>query len=716
MKRFLKRLRGDRRGSGVITVLIAMLFIAALGSALLFTSYTGYQVKVSGRRSTENFYDADAAMSEVRAGVQKAVTESLASAYTSVLENYSSITGAYEAGKTADNTAIDKTVYTSLDLYLEARFQDYFKTALLGWKSGTTEDTALIRSGVCSADVLSSFIHAPVGCTVTLTAGGYSADDAAFTLRNISLSFTDEKGYKTNIQTDIAVKLPPFVYTPPGYSYTGINLYSVIVGGTLSATGSNDTLSGDAYAGNIRLASSGAHLTYGGGTLTCGGDIYAGNGATLTIGSAASGVTLWTRSLTVGAGGTLTTYGSANVANDLTLQGEPASGVRGASAVLNGSYFGFGYSSTAAASSSSILVNGRSCSLDLSGLNTLILAGSSFIQASGNYVMGESVAARSDQLVYLAPKSCLPEGVSSNPCLVTVTKDTAGNDVVTPSVSDTAAVLAKIRALGGYYAKVSGVKVEYGHLPSTGSTYKAAYFFMTFASQADANDFFKGYFAASKSDMSTYLATYLSYYKSASGVSSAGNTYSGTSISGSVSALGLASSSANLGSLAANYTGYFANRCVTLSDLNASYGGAANPYAYFVRTADVNALPANTVNYFPSADAPEAVIVNGSYTYAGGTEKIILASGNVTIPASGFSGLVIAGGNVTLQGSLSYSASAVSAALNVLCGDASNALCYGKSVMAFLRDGSNTAGSTGGGTGGSWDVDALVSYANWKKF
>ena len=36
----------NNSGSAIISVVVAMLFVVALGVALLFTAYTGYRVKV----------------------------------------------------------------------------------------------------------------------------------------------------------------------------------------------------------------------------------------------------------------------------------------------------------------------------------------------------------------------------------------------------------------------------------------------------------------------------------------------------------------------------------------------------------------------------------------------------------------------------------------------------------------------------------------------
>ena len=80
----------NNEGSTIITVLVAMALVSVLGVILLFTSYTGFQMKVTERQSKRNFYEAETAMNEIRAGIQLAVSDAIASANTKVLQNYNS--------------------------------------------------------------------------------------------------------------------------------------------------------------------------------------------------------------------------------------------------------------------------------------------------------------------------------------------------------------------------------------------------------------------------------------------------------------------------------------------------------------------------------------------------------------------------------------------------------------------------------------------------
>ena len=53
-KKGLASLRNNR-GSGVVLVLVCMLFVSILGTTLLYMSYTGFRMKVAERQGKQTF-------------------------------------------------------------------------------------------------------------------------------------------------------------------------------------------------------------------------------------------------------------------------------------------------------------------------------------------------------------------------------------------------------------------------------------------------------------------------------------------------------------------------------------------------------------------------------------------------------------------------------------------------------------------------------------
>ena len=107
------------------------------------------------------------------------------------------------------------------------------------------------------------------------------------------------------------------------------------------------------------------------------------------------------------------------VADDLELRGV------GSKVTLKGNYYGYNFQknygtsdtvSSDADFSSAMMVNGRTCNLNLKDLNYLMLAGRTFISRktdaakNQDVLMGESISARTNQLAYYVPAEYVKNG------------------------------------------------------------------------------------------------------------------------------------------------------------------------------------------------------------------------------------------------------------------------------------------------------------------
>ena len=706
--KLLSRFLRDRRGSGIVTVLVCMLLVVTLGATLLYVSYTGYLVKVGERRSTLNFYDAETAMSEIRAGVQQAVTESIAAAYSIVLVEY--------------NSSSDT----------EGAFRSRFEESLFGWE---TEDgaplftyNALDGTHTYNAGVLISFIRVSQVSAVTVTGSGTVAvdeDTGSISLKDIRVRYA-AGGYETNISSDISVKLPGFTYSMQEYSLTGIPEFALIADLELSQAGGAAVLdlSGSAYAGALELGGTDVNrntLTVSGGTMICDGNIsVAGSGVMVESEEMPrfelqSGASLWAQRISIGANSSVLLSGEDYIADDLTLDGN------GARAVLSGRYYGFGYFANAElggagvpASSSSILINGRHTTLDLSGLTSLMLAGHSFINVLGegfggsDVLMGQSVGVKSDQLAYLLPVSSL--SVKENPYVYT-------GDTLSYSV-DFNTVLWDDVTLGDY---IDADHVQVAAKTLTGDTH-IVYFFMRFDTKADANNYFKEYFSHNSEAITEYLQVYADALASASSTQSSGSSYNlddGTDV---LTLLG-PSDEGGLSVRAVQLSTMYENLCVTLSSsIPAASTPATSPFGYVVNTAAVDALSDDITPFTDEEGEVRALIVTHtasgnlsiSEAKAFGDDVCLIVAQGVNISVNEvFRGLIITDGTVSMSASLYADPSSVTGALRATT--ALDGSSY--SLLHFMNVG---ASESGGGEESSpdstWDTDALVGYANWKKF
>lgn len=686
----------DNRGSGIVTVLVAMLLIASLGTVLLSASLAGMRLKAAERRSGENFYDAETAMSEIRAGVQEAVTESIADAYEQVLVEYNSSMNA------------------------ETAFRDKFEGALFSWEYATGQKLFSSQS-LFSAAALESFVTVPDGADVTVKGLGTvviaSAPltdengnnifidgveqyiDTSVTLKGVSVQYICD-GYESNVASDIVITLPDFDYTLTEYPITGVPEFALIADTALTQNegGSAElSISGSAYAGRIDLTNSGNTLTVSGGTLICGGDVSVsgtgfGGGTRFVVANTAA---LWANSIAVDSSVSLS--GETYVANDLDLAG------RGARAVLSGRYYGFGNSADDADKSSAIVINGQGTRLDMSDLKTLMLAGTSFIDAgTADVGMGQSVSVRSDQLAYLIPDGCIyyKDGSGKN---VYVSNPYTFSGSTAPTWYLDADAVADA-GLSAYIGSTADVKFIYSTIASTLS--KIVYFYIDFGSRADANAYFQRYFENNSGDIERYLAVYSSGIAAAQVNMTGGTSYDYDSGANGELTL-LDDYGKTLSGYADNLSESYSNLTVTLSAIKTS--SAASPYEYVMNTDKLGAVAADMIFRAGDGDAVGVICTHASCRvsdYDG--YSVIIATGNVTVDKD-FTGLIIARGTVTMNASLYSDPEKITEALS-----AKNTA--GETLMSYLNVGSTESSGDGQtGAGATWNTDDLVGYANWSK-
>lgn len=683
----------NNQGSTIVVVLIAVAFLTILGSILLFTTYTGYQMKMTDRHGKQNFYDAETAMNEIRTGIQQVTSDAISEAYTRVLVDY--------------NTAVDTT----------DAFKTYFKDALFDWTDSENQPL-LSYGGPLSGDsydpsVLAGFLSRPGD--VTLQAEGpVIANDAMISLKKLTLTYT-ENGYSTTVSTDICINMPEFTYTLSELVLSAVPDFTVIARNTLTQGTGVLTVDGNAYAGQIRVSGTGTVMHVGvADNFICRSGLTVADGAGFTVQSSSS---LWSRSIDLsgGSGSSVELSGDSYIADDLTFSGSNAR------ATLSGRYFGFGNSDSDPDESSSVIINGHGSSLDFTGLRNLMLAGNSFIntslsgssnslaQSNDSILMGESLSVKSNQLAYLVPSKCIGSGYS-NPALIS--GDVPDADTLKGYVN-LDYVLWGGQTLGDY---IDDIQLVY--YPLSATSQMLVYFYMKFDTPARANEYFSDYFTYNKEEIQQYLGIYsdqiLLSHTAPRSVSGNLTTYEDDQASLLNASLLVSDSTC------ARLHTMFDNLCATLSS-NLS-GDPAHPersvYEYIVNEdAVAQALATSSSLSFRNAGGREVgIIINGNATLStlNPDLKIIIATGDITVNRTDFRGLVIAGGNIYLQQNCNADHAGVSDALQATCdliGDDGEPL----SLLDFLKISTQGTGSTASTAAINWDMEKLVTYDNWTK-
>ncbi len=733
IKRHIKKFTRDKRGSAIVVVLVAMTFIVVLASILLYLSLVNIQMKNLDRSGKESFYDAEGVMNEVRAQVQYVVSEAIDTAYTDVLNNYYS----YEDENKDENE--DESIDDEREVAFKKKFLDTLYTQpIVKSAEGSDEESDDVYPKLFTDEngshyfpgTLAEMLGPVEGVTVSGTDPTettemvyHATDDKYIKLMNLVVTYETSKGFYTSVTADIKITIPSFEAISASATQSNLPEFTIIANEKLhvsNASSGHVTVKGNVYTGSVEVLKDGNSLAIANaGYFVSKGDITVTQGA-LTVDEASS---VWADGIMLEKDGRFTLGGDAYIANDLNLHGV------GASAVLTGSYVGFGNASVETDESpnpdqsSSIIVNGVGALLDMSGIDTLILAGHSFVNyTGGKTMMGQSVAVKSDQLAYLVPESCLGTiTINNKEYQLTNPFDYSECGNIETTVLQAAVNLDEKIVNGnslGYYIGSEDILCTREVVGAQDTGVRLIYFVMNFPSVQKANEYFADYFSEHVSDIQKYLNVYCEtgyMLDESATLGLSGNAYyPNEETLGLINTTGVTS----LDEFEKTYT----NLCKTLKPEGDKDSSADSPYTYYV-TDELSGLGVGT-RYYPegssSSDA-QAIVSGGSVTINSedvGHVHIVIAAKDVTVN-SDFTGLIIAGGNVELNADVKADSGLVTDTLEALKYEVSeNWFEYRYLNPDQICPVNQTPGSSGENDNYSntgWDMNALVSYENWTK-
>ena len=429
----LKNFRKNNKGAALVTVIIAMTVVAILGVLIAYVTYSNFNMKNIDKNSKNNFYSAESVLDEISAGLQGEMAEQYAKAYEKIMVSY----GRYEnASDMADDFKLDFVLNMVDVLCVQEKPEEDDSPAVI--RDETSYDLDHLRSYVnntypgnweLSAKTVSGEGAISGNALVTLQDG--------LLLKNIQVTYQD-KGYENTITTDIKLSVPEIHFTMIS-EYPNISDYAFIANNGMEVSGNKSlSLEGSAFAGHVPADGESDSLVYdsivvGNGStfnasdasmIVNSGNILVEHGGTFESGS---NTTVWSRGVEAvmpnnplegSEGNQVGLNGATYLADDITLTG------KGNRLTLAGQLFGYGFGDKASANSA-IIINGKNSELDMSGLNTLVLAGTAYLASSkevgpqtnsADVMTGDSIAVKSNQLAYLVPSDA--EGVISNPMSV----------------------------------------------------------------------------------------------------------------------------------------------------------------------------------------------------------------------------------------------------------------------------------------------------------
>lgn len=559
-------------GSAMVVVIIAMAFIGILASVLMYTSMLNYQMKVNNLKAKDNFYSAETVLDEIRMGMQKEVSYTIKDVYEGILEDYESLSSNERKDRMQYRFLTSlQTKYTAgsdtgcYDLRILANYlENTYTGAVLETKCGD-----VVYSVVKIADNM--FVVYKDGKEITdvneIPRGTMVLNADGLIFKNLTVTYTDDKGYVSIIETDLHVSGPDMEFAE-AISLPSLTNYSLVAQNRINVGPDSDvsfnTIRGCFYGESLYVGATTNTGTPAIVTLKLEEDVnnynsdkrmvvaenlYVGQGSKLSTDRYGE---LWARNITMNgksASGSVCkiNFGGNDVyvANDLEINGKDnvfSAGIQLAEGGFEGQYIGFGAGDDAE-ESSSIIINGTGTELYLDKLNNLTLAGNTYVGigsaesgldgSEGVYnesdledvLMGQSIAVKSDQVAYLVPDECIGiykengQRVKEN-----LTNPMTIEDYQTYIMKNTETVAEvradiKCSALGGKTLSDYGIVTDGAHpmyqkyFKRINSKITLVYFYVMFdstddASVRNANQYFADYYHANKSTMDAYSKLY----------------------------------------------------------------------------------------------------------------------------------------------------------------------------------------------------------------
>ena len=240
--------RRNDKGSALIVVIVAMLFIGIIAAIVLSIAHSNLEISQSGKKSTKTFYKGEVALDELKTNLKKIADDAIKEAYEEWLKNY---TLNYAHLSKEDQTLAFRGLFADKFNLL---IKPYFKTPL-GDPSKSYGD--LLYNSDVTVDGTPQVV----------------IDSVTKNLRITGISVTEEDaGYITNIMTDLVFN----VITPTIKigSQTGVDAelaqYALSTDQTIDFTNSNFEIMGSVYGGGKKDQGDGTYKDNGAGIRVSG--------------------------------------------------------------------------------------------------------------------------------------------------------------------------------------------------------------------------------------------------------------------------------------------------------------------------------------------------------------------------------------------------------------------------------------------------------------
>ena len=529
MRRRIRRLYRLEDGFSMITVLVAIAFIGIMAMMVLSISAINFRMKATNIKGQSSFYIAEKALNEIKAGLQSDVGEAMSNAYVKVLENYN----------VTDNTAGE-----SLDGQRQKKFKQYFIETLEEDLKGLQVNTYNMNKIRGYVDLLKEMNNNPNSQGELKIVNTDNREpvmtvikDEKIVLKNLKVLHIDSTGHTSIIETDIALSVPEVTFPTPSTLPDVMNMIVVANQGVfcvdgLAGSDKGISIKGNVYAGSQFVVEPHTNVSFTNGErVVTSGKINIGNNASFRT---SYQMALWAEGIDVSSA-TVELNGATYIADDLTV--ERGTNI-GSNITINGEYYGFGSEQSAKESyfhqvglkyndnntvdtNSSIIINGRNTTIDLSNVDRFMIGGNSYISkpvSTGSnddgLLTGESLNIKGTQIAYLMPASVIGDGTGKNPMTFSEYQNTLKNGVLPVDLTQ------PIAEWDGKTLSDFGLDKTNPYSIVTypiGNGEGFVYVYLNFKTGNDASKFFDWYYNENE-DRKKQIDQYLNFYLSNDGV------------------------------------------------------------------------------------------------------------------------------------------------------------------------------------------------------
>ncbi len=675
----------NNEGASLITVIITIGFIAILAGTIMMTSLVNFKMKRVNVYAKDTFYSAEQVLDEINIGLQRYISDSLSSAYMDVMQNYSQYSVEQKRMKMQTN------FYENMWEKLEVAGSAHKKYEIKNETAGTGLEYLLKDTTKWRGDDTTGYgaiVRAVADDGSLALAGDMETYDTGIVLKGLRIYYKDSKGFISVIETDIRLTYPELDFAATT-ALPDIASHVVIADAGMTLDGNTPlAVEGNFYADSVKshgtVQNSRKPITHtGDGRLVVKHDMYLENASF----SSEESASLWAEGIET-YGGSLNLAGETMLADDLNVNGD------GSVITLSGIYNGFGSSISDPDNSSAILINGTNSSLDLSGIEKITLAGHAYVgtkkdvapeeeeqkgKSSDNVFTGESIAVKSNQLMYLIPPECIGVENATGKSLYRKNPLTS---------AEYALIQEKVKNEPTAYTEVS-LDVEVEKLNSTLTDYIAkegglakpekvfvqtsdkplVYYYMKFDNEESANRYFALYYNSNKETYDAYIKSYVTAFDfpstaTVTRIKLAANGIYGDETQGyNLLANTVDGASTQLADNQLRYQEKFAALCTMLTDNYLEIAGAPmapdkNGQILFENLVDETMLEtyiqagSATDTLQMSESYGDVVLTKSDYTVTDSNVHLVIAGGNVTIDVPHFEGTVFANGEVTATGNV----------------------------------------------------------------